>query len=297
MVCLATVSSQRFLPGTLVMIHSFLKWNPAFDGEIVILHEDLPEAARGALSGIGCRISFRKTSPELAARIADLVASRPLLAERRARFLSLDAFGLSGHDRILLCDSDILFVGAVDEMLARPEPLLCAADGALHRGNGRDPDTFAEAPALSPETPARTLYRPFNAGLLLFHGALACEGIHGALLDHLRPERWRDVVTPHTDQVVLNRHFAGIQTLLPASYNYLLAFRSEIFAATGIRLTDARVLHFNGSPKPWETDALATSPPADPGFLQACRRWYETWTDALVTLQARRVRGGIPACR
>ena len=38
-VCLATAATERFVPGTLVLIDSFLRRHPRSDGEIVAIHD------------------------------------------------------------------------------------------------------------------------------------------------------------------------------------------------------------------------------------------------------------------
>ena len=39
-----TATTERFVPGTLVSLASFLKHHPAFDGDFVVVHDELPEA-------------------------------------------------------------------------------------------------------------------------------------------------------------------------------------------------------------------------------------------------------------
>ena len=38
--CLATVTTARFLPGTLVTLGSFLKAHPGFDGGVAVIHDE-----------------------------------------------------------------------------------------------------------------------------------------------------------------------------------------------------------------------------------------------------------------
>ena len=40
-VCLATVTTAGYLPGTLVTIGSFLKAHPGFNGDVAVIHDDL----------------------------------------------------------------------------------------------------------------------------------------------------------------------------------------------------------------------------------------------------------------
>ena len=50
-VCLATATTERFVPGTLVLIGSFLRRHPGFAGDIVVVHDSgLPESLREVLA-------------------------------------------------------------------------------------------------------------------------------------------------------------------------------------------------------------------------------------------------------
>ena len=44
--CFATVATESFLPGALVLLASFLQYHPRFHGDVVILHDALPQPAR-----------------------------------------------------------------------------------------------------------------------------------------------------------------------------------------------------------------------------------------------------------
>ena len=114
--CLATVTNDAFLPGTLVTIHSFLKHNPWFDGDVVVIHAGLSEEACECVSARGQRVRFHPAGSELVRRIDAVTAARPDFIGKRARFLSLEAFALAGYDKVLFCDSDLLFRQPVAEL-------------------------------------------------------------------------------------------------------------------------------------------------------------------------------------
>ena len=117
--------------------------------------------------------------------------------------------------------------------------LLCCADGTHVRGRGRDPTTFAETGA--PGARDRT----FNSRFLLVDARLLDGEAHAGLLALVSPETWAKTDTPHTDQFVLNRYFAGRQTLIGSTYNYRLAHTDAIAGREGLPWTAAGVLHFN----------------------------------------------------
>ena len=64
--------------------------------------------------------------------------------------------------------------------------------------------------------------RTFNCGLLLIDARLTGKRTYSDLLALVSPETWRSTETVHSDQFILNRYFAGRQTLVSAAYNYRL---------------------------------------------------------------------------
>ena len=59
-------------------------------------------------------------------------------------------------------------------------------------------------------------------------------------------ETWRGTTTPHTDQFILNRFFAGRQTLVSAACDFVLPFAEAIRTHEGVDADSAKVLHFAG---------------------------------------------------
>ena len=62
MICLATATTEHFVPGTLVMIGTFLEHHPGFEGDVVVFHDALPGGCRHAPSA-AC--ALRSTAPRL----------------------------------------------------------------------------------------------------------------------------------------------------------------------------------------------------------------------------------------
>ena len=286
--CVATVTTPSFLPGTLVTLGSFLDRHPGFAGDLVVIHDGLPQAAREPLAALP-RLRFERVSTALRGRLGRLCAARPELRPREARFWSLEAFRLDGYRKVLFCDSDLLFRQPVDDLFRRREALLCCGDGPFHRGLRRDAVTFLET--AEPAGPG-ALERTFNAGFLLIDAALTGGRDYEGLLSLVAPERWRGVRARQTDQIVYNRHFAGRQTLIGAAYNYLLAHARDIRAHEGLAAGQARVLHFNMRAKPWQMRELVQWAAQDSGALLAAQSeafgfWYEACRDQLAALHLR----------
>ena len=289
-VCLATATTERFVPGTLVLIGSFLRHHPGFDGDVVVVHDNgLPERLREVLSGTFDGLRFMPVSPELVERAERVRAALPQHGFTPARFFALDAFRLRGYRKVLFCDSDLLFRAPVDSLFDSPHALLCCGDKAFLEGRHRDAATFAPVPPGGPAGAGGVLERTFNDGFLMIDAGLVNERTHADLLAMLTPETWRDTDTPHTKQFLQNRYFAGRQTLIGSTYNFLLASAQAIRAREGVDVESARVLHYVKAVKPWSPEAMlrwAWDPGSAPAAT-AFRFWYDAYLDVLAQAHVR----------
>ena len=151
------------------------------------------------------------------------------------------------------------------------------------RGLSRDAATFAP---LSPTQPPGALERTFGAGFLLVDGALVVEGCYAQLLALVAPETWRGTATYHAAQLVLNHYFAGRQTLVGWSYDFVLPMAKAIRACACV---DARALHFAGPVKPWMPDAMLQWAHGDPEHVprNVFKLWYDTYLGCLADAHLR----------
>lgn len=60
-VCVATVTTASFLPGTLVTLGSFLRQHPDFAGDLVVIHDELPDSERACLAALP-KLRFEQVS-------------------------------------------------------------------------------------------------------------------------------------------------------------------------------------------------------------------------------------------
>ena len=288
--CFATVATEGFLPGALVAIASFLEHHPQFHGDIIVFHDGLPEVQRRQLGNACGSVRFERISPELDERLAVLCAVHPDFAPRQGQFYSLEAFRLRGYRKVLFYDSDVLFQGSIEELFDSPATLLCCGDQAFLNGWRRDAATFA----LAPPDAEGALEHTFGAGFLLIDNTLVEEGSHQDLLALVAPDTWRDTHTPHTDQFILNRHFAGRQTLVSSTYDFALPWAERIRAREGVEADNAKVLHFAGPVKPWKSNAMLrwTQGDANARPQMAFKRWYDAYLHHLAAAhQAQRLPG------
>ena len=273
------------MPGTLVTLGSFLKHHPGFDGDLVVVHDELPQTHRRHLAAISPAVRFEPVSAELRGRLAALSAERPDLAGRRGQFYSLEAFRLRGYRKVLYYDSDMLFRSSVADIFDSPAELLCCADATHLRGLRRDAETFAPVAGDS----AGALERTFSSAFLLIDSKIVEENAYEALLALVSPETWRGTATHHTDQLVLNRCFGGRQTLVSFTYNFMLEIADLIEAHAGVPVEDAKAMHFAGTIKPWMPEAMLrwTQGDSERKPRNFFRLWYDAYLDCLADAHLR----------
>lgn len=260
------------------MLHSFLQHHKSFRGDLVIIHDGLNSQSRAILEGHFPPLKFVSGSPVLSETLDRLVTANPAMASRRARFLSLEILKLSGYVKVLFCDSDLLFQGSVADLFASDAELICCGDAAVYRGNARDPVTFLEVAA---STSNNALQQSFNAGFMLLDGKICNDKSYAEIIAMISPDRWRAVKTGHTDQLLYNIYFAGRQTLVGAQYNYLLGYSEDIVRSFGAKMSDAMVLHYNGSAKPWIPARVLQSFESRPLLIRSVELWNKAFTDFL----------------
>ena len=298
-ICLATAATEPFVPGALVTIGTFLKHHPRLDADVVVIHDGLPEAKRDMLAAAFDGVRFAPVSPELRDRAGRLAAALPHRRITPAHFYVLDAFRLAGYRKVLYCDSDLLFRAPVGELFDSTATLLCcpARDSLL--GRRLDAATFLPigAPARSgppgrgcrggdPPADERTVLEDvFNSGFLLADGSLTEGSVYPELLAWVSPESLRDVKRQVGDQILLNRYFAGRQTMISSTYNFLVPHAALIREREGLDAADAKVLHFTRPVKPWMPGARLDK--VDGGSEHALtphfKLWYGAWLDCITS--------------
>lgn len=270
---LATVTTERFLPGTATMLQSFLRMSPSIPVDLVVFCNTLSPTIEAALAGFP-RLRLLPISDALNQSATRLVEAVPRLTSRKARFYSLDAFGLDEYDRVLFCDSDVLFVNDVPELFQREDELSACGERTWYTDQTRDPQTHRITGAKSAQDESPPV---FNAGLLSIGKPLLNTTVKQRLLDEMAPELWQSGQANHTDQLILNRIFGDRIHMLPAKYNYLLLHHDAIFRKENTTVKQAKVIHFNGAVKPWETGAAMRKAAEDAVWRQAFAQWQQVY--------------------
>ena len=288
-ICLATATTEDFLPGTVVTVASFLKAHPDFDGDVVIIHDGLAEEHREVLSTLSARVRFAPVSPELRDRLARVGAAAPRYVPILSHLHALEAYRLAGYRKVLLCDGDLLFRQPIGELFDSGRPLLCCGDKMYLSGRCRDAATFEPLDDPADAGAAGAFVRTFNDGFLCIDGSLVGERSYADLLSLVTPETWRGTDTPHFKQLVHTRYFNGRQTLISSTYNFVLGHARLVTAREGLAARDAKVLHFNFNVKPWMPAAMLRRAYGSAPFL-AFDLWYDAWTDCLSAMHLRTAR-------
>ena len=279
-VCLATVTTDSYLPGTLVMIASFLKVHPGFAGDVAVIHDGLSEKSRRRLQTLFDRVRFIPVSAGLKERLGRLGAAHPRFVPILSHLYAFEAYRLAEYRKLLLCDGDLLFLQPIDELFGAAGNLLCCRDWVSLGGGCRDAATFAPLDDAAAAGSAGALRQTFNDGFLVLDGGLLGEQTYADLLALAVPETWRNTETRHFKQFLHNRYFAGRQTLVSSTYNYILLAAAQIWAREGLAAADAKVLHFNFSIKPWTPSTMLRWIDHERPVAEF-RFWYDAWMECL----------------
>lgn len=234
--CVATVVSDPFVYGAIVMLASFRRENPWFEGDFVILHDDtyspLSDKNRELISRAAANVKFHAVDSsrfDHIFRFAEEVVRTP--KRLRAAFLILEAFTLSDYERVVTLDSDMIVLGSL-QLLFQLEQEFCVV---------RAYDNVVDLPLPY-----------FNTGTMMIRGSM----LDAAMLDTI--SRSLDGVTVNrdhgkADQAVLNIFFRErVKTYLDSRYNFSkrLVPTTETDVMKFLRERDVRILHFLGE-KPW----------------------------------------------
>lgn len=268
--CLLTITDDGFIDGTEMLVFSFLRHNPWFDGRILVLAGGpLGEASKVRLRALA-DVEFIAPGADLDARVASLTHDIPALKRAGPRFASLEAFGLVEFERVVYIDSDAFVTGDLSPLFHDARPLLASPDGSRYDELLGDLDAARES---NRQRYGVGLTECFNSGVLSIGGDCLQRAVRDQLVASIDPDFWRGVETVGwTDQLILNRHFAGRAALLDGRWNYMPILEAKIRRAHHLHCFDARIVHMAGRCKPWET-------PPDDLFEQApgLAKFYELW--------------------
>jgi lipopolysaccharide biosynthesis glycosyltransferase len=288
---LVTVTTMPFLPGSLVTIHSFLKHNPWFTGDIIVLADQMgPRYQRYFTLFPNARVE--QISKEVIQR-TDLVSQRfEQFQHRKAQFYSLDLARFTRYEKLLFLDSDILVMGDLSEPFQMDAGLLACPDGFFYNDRLRHPETYDEVLPEDRQPGQEVWTNAFNAGFMLFDGSVLRKKHHRKLVRMINENLFGSVSTNHSDQLIFNQYFRKDYQQLSGAYNYRMGVADKLLEKEGIRFEDARLIHFVKRRKPWVFDDVMRNKPKFPDYLPAYRNWLDNWTEYLERLENRNDKAG-----
>ena len=240
-VLLATVSNDRFAPGTAVMLYSMKKHIPKIESYRIELFCDdtidpLSEQNRSILKSIMPNLVITDISNEI------YRSARCNPEHHRLAYLTLEVFRQTAFKRVIFFDGDMVTIGDFSAMFSIDQPLFGCQVGKKSRSTGI------------------ALSASINTGLFGISGSMLSNKTYEAILDVVMKRN--DRYTGLLDQKTINKfrkHNAYPVYLLPYTYNYRDIDDEEQVKAD---LESIKTLHFSGyaaRPKPWEYERRRTS--------------------------------------
>ncbi len=273
-ICFATVTNEAFAVAAEVLLYSFIKFNPWFDGDVVVVETgDLSDQTRERLNNI-YPVRFIQSSPELETRMDDLISEIPWLVNKRAHFHVFELFQLTDYQHIVYVDGDTYCCGDIRELFYREEPFLACPDAFTLRRQLWDrladhaPEQLPEASPYGPD-----VGRSFNSGVMSINGELINRQTYLGLLEVLNPQVFER--SDFGDQMALNVYFKGQFTSISACYNYMVLIEEYVKGLEDITSLDARIVHFAGRIKPWFEFAYPEVLEKAPHYLKFIDNWQE----------------------
>lgn len=231
-----SVVSDVFVQGFAVLLYSIRKCHPEFDYPYVVLHSrhhaPLSAENQAYLKGLYQGLVFKEVDESAYEGIWNQSVVLGTPERLKPSFFFLDAFSLTGFDRIVALDGDMVCLGDISELLSVRTDL--ALTRAWDYESGRPADYF-------------------NAGLIVIGKPHLTGRTYERLLHHkIRPTFDRRI--GKSDQAILNDLFSiSSVDLLPERFNttkrkfpdHAISSYQDVFAQ------DVRILHYVGE-KPWQ---------------------------------------------
>lgn len=247
---IVTVMTNSFLPGTAVMIHSFIIHNQWFNGDIIIIHDDsLTQNDQKLISNL-FQIKWVPVESALKSRALELCQDFPDFERRLGQFYSLEVFRLNNYRTILFMDSDTFFKGSIEPLFRSNRPFQVC----MKSGKYRKPESVSKENPFSIEQ--------FNAGMMVINNSLLEPNLYNTMIERVNTSFFQSFLQKNNkgqwihaqltaDQLILNSLLHEKAHYVSMRYNYRLGIADVILEKESIRYEDAVVVHFTGQKKPW----------------------------------------------
>lgn len=250
--CITTITCDQFAIGTEVLLHSLLKYNPWFNGDINIVIAELSTENRERLLSI-YPITFIQASDILLEKVSVLRKHFNYLKDIHLRFFSLEAFNQPEYDKVVYLDSDMVCAGDIKPLFESTAPLLACLDGFSYEDRIA---TIVADVGLSLESQCQRYGKhfknSFNAGVISITPSKLPKNHFQHLVDMLDYQAWLSYGDSiFTDQMVINRYFENQIDIISSEYNYMIFLGSYLDFIDDIAPHQAKIIHFAGKIKPW----------------------------------------------
>jgi len=245
---LVTVTDSSFLVGTLILFHSFLKHNPWFTGDLVVIESDLNEQEKKLLS-VFPNLLFHTPNKQILERTEILGHFWKTAHENSKQFYSIEAFGLNKYKKVLLLDSDILCLENINNLFFEFNDcaIFAVPDSLESKNELRDNSNFLPV-SLDKLQTGNEYYKSFNSGVVLINLPHLPSDAYQSLIKLINPIDFSSNHTRHTDQFVMNKLLKGHVNFLPFKYNFLLNANNLERKKKNIQIA---FVHYVEENKPW----------------------------------------------
>ncbi|MCB0272753.1 MAG: hypothetical protein KDD46_07045 [Bdellovibrionales bacterium] len=233
-----TVLTPDFVPGFYVFLHSLLESNPSFQFPLIVFYnpeyKDALSKEFPFLEKIYNKLEFREVKTEKYNRLAlqrDTAYRTP--GRLKEAFYIIEAFGVTGFDKIIAIDCDMIVLGSLDELLELEAP-------------------FSACRAYDY---SRNMALPyFNTGLMVINRSLLDGKFYSYLLETLQLEpRFR--YAGKADQAILNQVLGENASYIETRFNTTKRKYSNVGSVEDFETILAQdgtvILHYVGQ-KPWK---------------------------------------------
>lgn len=280
-VCLCTITNSAFIPGTCVMLHTFFKYNPWFEGDVIIVDHELEKRDRSLLE-VFPNVKFITPPPELSKAVEPIYKVRPDIAHSKVQFNLLALFNLSGYDKYIYVDGDAFFQASIFDQVSKVKSIMFSPDRPSHLGIARDACTYKMAH--DHDGSNKYWYQTFNTGVIISDDTYFTQSVYLEMLDLLQPDFFLPLKRSANDQYLINRYFRENYYPLSAKYNYRLGLAPILEKEKGLTLDDAAIIHFSGKKNPWIPDHVFSATQKEPLYVKAMSKWLSEYESFLATL-------------
>ncbi len=234
---LCTVLSDDFVPGFAVLVHSLKQKHPGLSLPFIVVHNDklaaLSNESRALVSRLYPHVVYHEADDSRYETVWANRDQRLNTPERlKSAFFILEAFNLTGFDRVITLDSDMICTGDLSPLFEHTAP-------------------FAATRGTNYKTGQRMDY--FNTGVMVIGRPHLTGETYRALLNH-RISTEHKARKGKADQAILNDFFPlpKVHTLDEAFNVTKRKYPDSAFDQVDDLLAgDVRILHFVGE-KPWQ---------------------------------------------